>query len=473
MIETCDVAIIGAGPAGANAGIMAASQGCHTIIIDEQAMPGGQIWRAKSEAIKSAPMTPEIIDGDKLRVSIAESNLTHIANARVWQIERELDEWVLHFTINGRSEKIGAKVLILATGAREYVQPTPGWTLPGVIGLAGATALMKRDLLTPGKRTVVSGTGPLVFFVASEIRRLGGEVAAIVTPNSRADWLRALPSMSYRIDLLRRGFVWVADLLLAGIPIFWRHAIKQIDGETKVQSVKVTKLGNDWSPKGPAHLLEADSVCLGHGLQAASEASQLLGIDVKYQLELGGWVPEVQEDGITKINGLFICGDGAGIRGAAAAEIQGKLAGLSAAKSIRPEVNSSNLALLNSYRRASRFGMAMTGLSIPRKGFQKLITQETIVCRCESLLRCDIENEIETGAATTNAVKSGSRAGMGPCGGKYCQSTIAKIIADRENQSEEKIAPPTPRPPLRPVSASALSGEFEYTDLQIPKPAPL
>ena len=128
MIETCDVAIIGAGPAGANAGIVAASQGCHTIIIDEQAMPGGQIWRAKSEAIKSAPMTPEIIDGDKLRVSIAESNLTHIANARVWQIERELDEWVLHFIINGRSEKIGAKVLILATGAREYVQPTPGWT---------------------------------------------------------------------------------------------------------------------------------------------------------------------------------------------------------------------------------------------------------------------------------------------------------------------------------------------------------
>ena len=150
--------------------------------------------------------------------------------------------------------------------------------------------IVKRDLLTPGKRTVVSERDHW-YFVASEIRRLGGEVAAIVTPNSRADWLRALPSMSYRIDLLRRGFVWVADLLLAGIPIFWRHAIKQIDGETKVQSLKVTKLGNDWSPKGPAHLLEADSVCLGHGLQAASEASQLLGIDVKYQLELGGWVP--------------------------------------------------------------------------------------------------------------------------------------------------------------------------------------
>ena len=117
--------------------------------------------------------------------------------------------------------------------------------MPGVIGLAGATALMKRDLLTPGKRTVVSGTGPLVFFVASEIRRLGGEVAAIVTPNSRADWLRVLPSMSYRPDLLRRGLVWVSDLLLAGIPIFWRHAMKQRDGEPKVQSVKVSKGSTD------------------------------------------------------------------------------------------------------------------------------------------------------------------------------------------------------------------------------------
>jgi hypothetical protein len=249
--------------------------------------------------------------------------------------------------------------------------------------------------------------------------------------------------------------------------------LKQIDGETKVQSVKVSKVSNDWSPKGPTRLIEADSVCIGHGLQAASEASQLLGIDVKYQLELGGWVPEVQEDGITKINGLFICGDGAGIRGAAAAEIHGKLAGLSAAKFVRPEANFSNSALLTSYRRASRFGMAMTALSISRKGLQKLITQETIVCRCESLRRCDIENEIETGAATTNAVKSGLRAGMGPCGGKYCQSVIAKIIADRKNQSEEKIALPTPRPPLRPVPTSALLGEFEYTDLQIQKPAPL
>ena len=473
MINTCDVAIIGAGPAGANAGIMAASQGCRTIIIDEQAKAGGQIWRAKSAAIKSAPNTPETINGETLRASIGASNVTHIANARVWQIERDLEKWVLYLIINGRSEKIVSKVLILAIGAREYIQPTPGWTLPGVIGLAGATALIKQDLVIPGKKIVVSGTGPLIFYVASEIRRLGGEVSAIVTPNSPLDWMCAIPSMFSRPDLLWRGFVWVADLLLAGTPIFWRNVIKQIDGENKVQSVTISKVSNDWSPLVQKRSIEADSVCIGYGLQAATEASQLSGIDLKYQPELGGWVPEARENGETAIDGLFVCGDGAGIRGAAAAEIHGKLVGLSATDFVTSKVNFPRSALLTSFRRASRFGMAMTALSIPRKGLQKLTTDRTIMCRCESLRRCDMEHEMEAGAATINAIKSGSRAGMGPCGGKYCQAAIAKLIAEKENLTEAEIIPPTPRPPLRPVPASVLSGDFEYTDLPIPKPAPL
>ena len=35
----------------------------------------------------------------------------------------------------------------------------PGWTRPGVVGLAGATALFKQNLTPPGQRTVVAGVG--------------------------------------------------------------------------------------------------------------------------------------------------------------------------------------------------------------------------------------------------------------------------------------------------------------------------
>ena len=42
-----------------------------------------------------------------------------------------------------------------------------------------------------------------------------------------------------------------------------------------------------------------------------------------------------------------------------------------------------------------------------------LTKPDTIVCRCESLTQTCISQEVEAGAASTNAVKSGLRAGMG------------------------------------------------------------
>jgi thioredoxin reductase len=473
MAELYDVAVIGAGPAGANAALEASRLGCRVVMIDEQSQAGGQVWRAKSAAILSAPDTPETGAGNQLRQAVSKSAIAHLGDARVWQIERMTDGWNLQVLTGGRSETIMTKALVLATGAREFVQPVPGWTLPGVIGLAGATSLMKQALMPPGSNTVVSGPGPLVFFVASEIRRLGGAVAAVVTPNSRMDWLRALPSMCYRPDLMWRGMVWLADLKLAGVPVFWEHAVSGVQGADAVSSVEISKLGKDWTPLRSVRTIAADSVCLGNGLAPALEAAQLVGIEIFHAPELGGWVPKVAEDGSTNIAGVFVCGDGAGIRGASAAEIHGKLAGLSAAEFTGKRVGPRNQRLRRRYAVASRFGLAMTGLSLPRPGLQKLSTPDTIMCRCESLSRDQILDEIRAGAVTTNAVKSGLRAGMGPCGGKFCQTAIARLVASSEGVEESDVPPHTGRPPLRPVPVSALAGDFAYSDLPIPKPAPL
>jgi len=473
MTEQCDIAVIGAGPAGAHAALEAARHGLSVLLLDEQSKPGGQVWRAKSAAILEAPATPESAAGGQLRQQIQTSAVTHLGDTRVWQIECTEGGWMLHLLRHGQVSPLHTRALVIATGAREFVQPVPGWTTPGVLGLAGATALFKQELTLPGKRTVVSGTGPLVFFVASEIRRLGGEVAAVITPNSRADWLRALPAMLRRPDLLARGGRWVADLMLAGVPIHWRHAVSAVEGVSAVEAVRYQELDADWMPRGAARRLEADSLCLGNGLIPAVETAQIAGVGVQHHPELGGWVPKRGDDGETEVPGLFLCGDGAGIRGAAAAEIDGRLAGLRAVQHLGADTQVARAALRPAYARAARFGMAMTALSIPRKGVAKLTTEDTIVCRCESLSRAVIAAEIAGGAGSTNAVKSGLRAGMGPCGGKFCQTAVARMIASAEGRDEADVPPPTPRPPLRPVPVSALAGDFDYSDLPIPKPAPL
>src|SRR5215216_1536530 len=45
MTRTFDLAVVGAGPAGMAAAIAAKALGMNVLLIDEQAAPGGQIWR--------------------------------------------------------------------------------------------------------------------------------------------------------------------------------------------------------------------------------------------------------------------------------------------------------------------------------------------------------------------------------------------------------------------------------------------
>jgi thioredoxin reductase/bacterioferritin-associated ferredoxin len=472
MQDIVDISIVGAGPAGATAALVVGQAECRSLLIDEQGQAGGQVWRAKDRSILSAPATPESRSGDNLRERLAASGVRQMTDTRVWQIERQGEHWVIHTLRNGAAGRLHSRAVILATGAREEAQPVQGWTTPGVIGLAGATALFKQSIRLPGRASVVAGTGPLVFFVASEIRRLGGTVAAAVTPNTRADWLARLPSMVARPDLLWRGGRWVADLMLAGVPIYWGHAVKTVFGDDRVTGVTLCRLAADGTPLPGDIGIVADSVCLGGGLAPSTEAAQMAGVAVRYRPELGGWVSEAELDGSTAREGLFLAGDGCGIRGAVAAELHGQIVARTALRHIG-QASASDPALERAYRRASRFGEAMTALSALRADTIGLATPDTVVCRCESLTRRAIEAEIESGAVSSNAVKSGQRAGMGPCGGKYCQSSVARLIALHENRALSEIAPPTPRPPIRPVPVSALAGDFDYGDLPMPKPAPL
>ena len=51
MIETIDVCVVGAGPAGLATAARAAEHGMRVVLVDEQARPGGQYFRQVSPAV--------------------------------------------------------------------------------------------------------------------------------------------------------------------------------------------------------------------------------------------------------------------------------------------------------------------------------------------------------------------------------------------------------------------------------------
>jgi bacterioferritin-associated ferredoxin len=87
--------------------------------------------------------------------------------------------------------------------------------------------------------------------------------------------------------------------------------------------------------------------------------------------------------------------------------------------------------------------------------------------------RREIEEAAASGAKDMNQLKHFTRCGMGPCQGRICGDVAAWVLAHALGVERSVVSPWTGRPPLRPVLLADLVGRFDYSDIPIPKPAPL
>ena len=476
-----DVAVIGAGPAGIGAALTAVDLGLTVTLMDEAEAPGGQVYRALPKALRPEPRQgdePDLRSGDSLRARLAASDADVRLGRRVWSVLKDGTQFRIDALSPAGPETCRARAIISATGATERTQPFPGWTLPGVTGLAAATILLKSQRVLPGRRTVVAGAGPLLLLVAATILKAGGTVLAVVDLAARREWLSNLPALAGRPDLLGRGLRWHWALRRAAVPVLHRHAVLRAEGHDTLERVTVGPVDADGRPvlHGPTVTYEADALTVGHGLTPAIEISRLLGAEHHFDRDKGGWIAKADEDGRASLPGLYIAGDGAGIRGAAAAELQGALAALAVGRDLGILSGADHAQrarpLRRGHRRAARFGGAMARLMAARPAGIESIPADTVVCRCEDVTRAEIDTAIGEGANDINQLKHFTRCGMGPCQGRMCGEAVAEILALRRG-GRPAVGLWTARTPIRPMPLDLVLGDFDYGDIPIPPPAPL
>ena len=474
-----DVAVLGAGPAGMAAAAEAARRGGRVVLLEESAAPGGQVYRAPPSGF-DGPHDAEARAGDSLRAALTASGAEVLTGCRVWGLGGgplvaegapaapfRLDA----LDADGAPFTLEARALVLCPGTTERVIPFPGWTIPGVLGLAAATILLKSAGVLPGRRVVVAGVGPLLYAVAAKLPKAGAEVAAVVDLASNAEWVRALPALAARPDLLARGATWRARLIRAQVPVLVGHRVVAAEGGEVVERVRVAPIS--------AHaerVFECDSLLVGHGLTPATEATRAFRAAHRHAPESGGWVPVTDAEGRTSVVRLYVAGDAAGVRGAAAAPAGGRLAALAALRDLgvmtAAEHEAARAAPLRDHARAARAGAAMARMMAVRPALVAAIPPNCVVCRCEGVTRAEIEHALDDGAADMNQLKQFTRCGMGPCQGRVCGEAAAELVAMRAG-GRERVGFATGRLPLRPVPMAALLGEFDYADIPVPAPAPL
>src|SRR3979490_2214113 len=191
LAPTYDLVVVGRGPARLAAASVAARAGLSTVLFDENPGVGGQIYRA----ITSTPVTDRTILGEDywagagLAAEAKTSGASIVTGATVWSLDPQR---IVGFSIGGKARMIAGRRVIIATGSQERPFPIPGWTLPGVMTAGGAQTALKAQGLLPAGRTVIAGTGPLLWLLAAQILRAGGKIEAIVDTTPRGSGVRAL-----------------------------------------------------------------------------------------------------------------------------------------------------------------------------------------------------------------------------------------------------------------------------------------
>jgi NADPH-dependent 2,4-dienoyl-CoA reductase/sulfur reductase-like enzyme len=460
-----DIAVLGGGPAGMATATEAARHGARVVLLEESPAPGGQVYRAPPAGFVMKPNADRHA-GDALRAALKASGAEVRTGCRVWGVGGAVlvpaGAAATPFRLDalapdGRSFHVESRALVVCAGTHERIIAFPGWTLPGVMGLAAATILMKAQGVLPGRRVVVAGAGPLLFAVAWKLVKAGADVPAVVDLAGRAEWVRALPALAARPDLLARGAAWRAGLRARGVTVLPGARVTAAEGGAVLERVRVGD-----------RVLDCDALCIGHGLVPATEATRAFRAAHRYAAEDGGWVPVLDAEGRCSVPLLYTAGDGAAVRGAAAAPESGRRAASAALRDLGMAAPAASWRTT----RAAKAGAAMARMMALRPGLVAAIPPETVVCRCEGVTRAELEAACADGATDMNQVKQFTRCGMGPCQGRICGETAAELVALHVG-GRERAGFATGRLPLRPVAMASLLGDFDYADIPVPAAAPI
>ncbi len=456
-----DLAIVGAGPAGLAAGALASELGLSCVLLDEQAEPGGQIYRALGRMAARAPDRPALFGasyrrGLPLLDGLRDAGVDYRPGTLVWQIDPPGQLWTLG---DGRCQEIEAARVLLCSGALERPVPIPGWTLPGVLGAGAAQILLKGAGLVPDQPTVLVGNGPLLYLLLAQYQAAGFVPAAVLLTDGFGDWARAARHLP---GFLSSGVLPEALALLAAVRRSGARILRQVRdvsilGEAAVEAVSFLS-------KGRRETIPASLVCLHEGVVPNTQVTRLIGCDHRWDQRQQAFRPRLDPWGNTSIEAVQVAGDGGGIAGAQAAESTGRIAVLEAARALgRLTAADRDRRAAGERRKLARLlrGRPFVDTLYGARLIRRPPADDTIVCRCEEVSAGQVRQAVREGCLGPNQAKSFLRCGMGACQGRFCGLTVSQIIAAERGATMDEVGYYRIRPPIKPIELGALAESAE------------
>jgi hypothetical protein len=260
---------------------------------------------------------------------------------------------------------------------------------------------------------------------------------------------------------LREAAGYAATLARHRVPVRTGHAVIACHGGDRVQRATITRLDGQWRPvPGSRRELPVDALHVSYGFSPALELTRLLGCADAPHPDRPVAAVTHDEDQATSVAGVFAAGEVTGIGGAQVAELEGYLAGASAARylgRLDPSGHARTAPVRARLRRARRFAALLDAAYPLRPGWLDWPDPETILCRCEDVPWAEAGRAVAAGARDIRAVKGLTRCGMGYCQGRICGPALQCAVAAAAGRPLADVGDLQGRPIITPVPLEVIA----------------